>query len=110
MRDGHARAAWVMHPRSSVAFRIESAAPIENIFVCRRCPVLMSPRTSLDKRAELVSYLTFVPRNGTPSHHGPKHRAAGVEFVGVDPDYKHRRVARSRRSSIYLWTAVVELP
>ena len=102
-----------MLPRSAVAFRIEGTAPIENLVVCRRCLVLMSPRTSLDKRVELVSYLTFMPRNGTFGHHGPKCRATGVEFVGVDPDYKHRRVARSRRSSICLRTtvpAVVKLP
>ena len=72
------------------------------------CPILASPRTSLDKLVELIGYLTFVPRTGTPGHHCPKCRAAGVEFVGVDPDYKRRRrVARSRRSSKWLRTTVV---
>ena len=81
VREAHARAGWVMLPRSAVAFRIEGTAPIENLVVCRRCLVLMSPRTSLDKRVELVSYLTFLPRTKTPGYYGPRRRADAVDDV-----------------------------
>ena len=91
-----------MRPRSAVALRIEDAAPIENIFICRRSPVLAFPKTSLGNLVDLVSYLCFVPRTGTPGHHGPTCRAAGVKFVGVDPDYKRRQVAQNPRSSTWL--------
>ena len=102
-----------MRPRSAVALRIEDAAPIENIFICRRSPVLAFPKTSLGNLVDLVSYLCFVPRTGTPGHHGPTCRAAGVEFVAIDSDHKRRWVARDRRSPVWLRTpspAVFKLP
>ena len=96
-----------MHPRSAVALRIEDATPIENVLVCRRCPVLASPRTSLDTSVEVVTCPFFVPRTETPGRHCPKCRPTGVEFFfGVDPDYMRHRVARSRCFSMWLCTTV----
>ena len=47
--------------------RCEDAAPIEDIFICRRCAVLAFLRTSVDNRVDLVSYFCYVPRPGTPA-------------------------------------------
>ena len=67
VREAYALAGRAMRPRSAVALRIEDAAPIEDIFICRRCPVLAFLRTIVDKRVDLVSYFCYVPRPGTPA-------------------------------------------
>ena len=68
VREARARAERVMHPRSAIALRIEDSTPIENILVCRRCPVLASLGTSLGNRVEVVSsFFCAADRDARPS-------------------------------------------
>ena len=68
VREARARAERVMHPRSAIALQIEDSTLIENILVCRRCPVLASLGTSLGNRVEVVSFFfCAADRDARPS-------------------------------------------